>query len=36
VAVYDDRGAELERHPEDRAIELKVADASFEARQWRV
>jgi alpha-amylase/alpha-mannosidase (GH57 family) len=36
VAVYDDRGAELERHPQDRTIELRVADALFEARQWHV
>jgi hypothetical protein len=36
VAVYDDRGAELERHPQDRTLELRLADAQFEARQWRV
>jgi alpha-amylase/alpha-mannosidase (GH57 family) len=36
VALSDDRGAELERHPAHRPIELVVPDALFEARQWRV
>ena len=36
VAVYDGRGAEIERHPADRAIELAVPDASFDASHWRV
>ena len=35
VAVSDERGAELERHPVHRPIELIVPDALFEARQWR-
>jgi hypothetical protein len=35
VAVYGDRGEEVERHPRDRAIEVRIADAQFEARQWR-
>ena len=36
VALSDDRGAELERHPAHRPIELAVPDGLFEARQWRV
>jgi hypothetical protein len=36
VAVYDGGGAELERHPWDRTVEFRLADALFEARQWRV
>jgi alpha-amylase/alpha-mannosidase (GH57 family) len=36
VAVYDAHAAELERHPQERALELKIADGSFAARQWRV
>jgi alpha-amylase/alpha-mannosidase (GH57 family) len=36
VAVYDDHAAELERHPQERALELKIPDASFGAREWRV
>ena len=36
VAVYGDRSEEAERHPQDRAIELRMADAQFAARQWRV
>ncbi len=35
VAVYDDRGAEIERHPAHHAIELLAPDGSFEARNWR-
>jgi alpha-amylase/alpha-mannosidase (GH57 family) len=36
VAVYDAvTGAELERHPEFRPIELVSPDAMFEARYWR-
>jgi hypothetical protein len=35
VAVYDRQGAELERHPGLRAIELSVPDGLFEARRWR-
>jgi hypothetical protein len=34
VAVYDDGGAEIERHPAHRPIELMVPDDQFEARQW--
>jgi alpha-amylase/alpha-mannosidase (GH57 family) len=36
VAIYDERGVEIERHPANRAIEILVPDASFEARHWRV
>jgi len=35
VAVFDDSGAELERHPAHRPIELVAPDAMFEARHWR-
>jgi hypothetical protein len=35
VAVFDDTGAELERHPAHRPIELLAPDALFEARHWR-
>ena len=35
VAVFDDGGAELERHPAHRPIELLTPDALFEARHWR-
>src|SRR5262245_10241262 len=36
VAIYDgETGAELERHPEHRPIELVAPDAMFEARYWR-
>ena len=35
VAIYDDGGAEVERHPEQRPIELVVPDRLFEARHWR-
>jgi alpha-amylase/alpha-mannosidase (GH57 family) len=35
VAVFDDTGAELERHPAHRPIELLTPDALFEARHWR-
>jgi alpha-amylase/alpha-mannosidase (GH57 family) len=35
VAVFDDAGAELERHPAHRPIELVTPDALFEARHWR-
>jgi alpha-amylase/alpha-mannosidase (GH57 family) len=36
VAIYDELGAEIERHPANRAIELSVPDAQFEARHWQV
>jgi hypothetical protein len=36
VALYDDHGTEVERHPAHQAIELPVPDALFEARNWRV
>ena len=36
VAVYDERGAETERHPSDRPLEVVVPDHEFEARHWRV
>ena len=36
VAVYDAAGAELERHPSDRAIELALPDEAFGARHWQV
>jgi alpha-amylase/alpha-mannosidase (GH57 family) len=35
VAMFDDAGAELERHPAHRPIELVTPDAMFEARHWR-
>ena len=36
VALYDsETGAETERHPEHRPIELLTPDALFEARHWR-
>ncbi len=35
VAIYDQGGAEMERHPANRAIELRAPDLLFEARQWR-
>ena len=35
VAVYDERGIELERHPSQRPIELVVPDALFAVRYWR-
>ena len=35
VAVFDEAGAELERHPAHRPIELVTPDALFEARHWR-
>jgi len=36
VAIYDRAtGAELERHPEYRPIELVAPDAMFEGRYWR-
>ena len=35
VSVYDDGGAEVERHPAHRPIELTAPDDLFEARQWR-
>ena len=34
VAVYDADGAEIERHPASRPIELRVPDEPFEARNW--
>ena len=36
VTVYDERGAEIERHPAHQAIDLAVPDGLFDARQWRV
>jgi alpha-amylase/alpha-mannosidase (GH57 family) len=36
VAIDDETGAEIERHPADGPIELGVPDALFEARLWRV
>ena len=36
VALCDNLGAEVERHPAHRPIELTVPDGLFEARQWRV
>jgi hypothetical protein len=36
AAIYRQGGAELERHPRDRTIEITVPDASFESRHWRV
>ena len=35
IAVFDDAGIELERHPAHRPIELIAPDALFEARHWR-
>src|SRR5205814_5821739 len=36
VALYDvESGAETERHPEHRPIEVVTPDALFEARHWR-
>jgi hypothetical protein len=35
LAVYDDGGAEVERHPEHRLIEVLTPDATFDARSWR-
>ena len=36
VALYDSAsGAELERHPQHRPIDLVAPDALFEARYWR-
>jgi hypothetical protein len=35
VAAYDAEGAELERHPAHRPIEVVLPDALFEARHWR-
>ncbi len=34
VAVYDAESAELERHPEQRPIDVQAPDARFEARNW--
>ena len=34
VAVHRPDGAELERHPRTRPIEVDVPDAAFEARNW--
>ena len=36
VALSDDRGAELERHPAHRPIEVTMPDRLFAARRWRV
>ena len=36
LAIYDDRGAETERHPAQRPIELTAPDGLFSTRQWRV
>ena len=35
IAVTDESGVEIERHPEHRPIELVTPDAMFEARYWR-
>jgi hypothetical protein len=35
LAVYDQSGAEIERHPAQRLIEVLVPDEMFEARNWR-
>jgi hypothetical protein len=35
VAVYDDHGVEIERHPADRTVALTAPDALFGARYWR-
>ena len=35
VALYDEHGTELERHPAQRPIELVTPDALFAARHWR-
>jgi alpha-amylase/alpha-mannosidase (GH57 family) len=35
LAVHDGSGAEIERHPEYRAIEVATPDEMFEARHWR-
>ena len=35
VAIYDADGAEIERHPAYRPIELVTPDRLFEARYWR-
>jgi hypothetical protein len=36
VAIYEsETGAEIERHPEYRPIELVAPDEMFEARYWR-
>jgi len=35
VAVYDAGGAEIERHPEHRVIEITTPDEMFEGRYWR-
>ena len=34
VAAYDPRGNEIERHPQERLVELTVPDERFEARNW--
>jgi hypothetical protein len=35
VAIYDAGGAEIERHPEHRVIEVTTPDEMFEGRYWR-
>jgi hypothetical protein len=35
LAVHDSTGAEVERHPEHRPIEVVTPDEMFEARHWR-
>jgi alpha-amylase/alpha-mannosidase (GH57 family) len=35
AAIYDQRGAEVERHPQDRTIEVTAPDMLFESRHWR-
>jgi alpha-amylase/alpha-mannosidase (GH57 family) len=35
VAVYDHASVEQERHPAHRPLEVRLADAVFEARHWR-
>jgi hypothetical protein len=36
VAIYDEAGVELERHPAQQPIVLAVPDERFDARHWRV
>jgi len=36
VAVYDDAGVEMERHPAYQPIEVEVPDGMFAARNWAV
>ena len=36
VAVYDEDGSELERHPAHQPVELIAPEPAFDARHWRV